>query len=226
MDTIKVVIVDDHPGVIELLQNCIDFHADIEIIGTASNGLEATLLAECKPDIMLMDCQMPLLNGKEATKQIKRANPEISILMITAEANGDDVMEAIAYGASGFLLKEWGSEKIILAVKEAMQNRVIIPSHATASISKLFKQSQLNWDKLLNSPSLLEKFPIPLTEREMEIAFLLLKKYSNSKIAAELYLSLGTVKNYLTSLYKKLGVCTRKEAVQFLESLFELKTVV
>ncbi|WP_164667939.1 response regulator transcription factor [Virgibacillus doumboii] len=218
MKNIAIGIVDDHPIIVDGFKTILELQDGYHVIGTASNGREAIDLAKKTPDIMLMDIQMPLMNGIEATRRIKKSHPEICIIMLTSYTHGNDVIEAIAQGASGFLLKDWETEEIIRAIREALANKSIqIPSSAADSITDLVNKGHVSSTKDLYDTTW-DGLDIHLSEREKEIAYLIAERYTNEQIAEELYLTLGTVKNYITSLYKKLNVSTRSEAIKILKN--------
>ncbi|WP_188455143.1 response regulator [Virgibacillus oceani] len=207
MDAIRIAIADDHPIIRDGFETILMLQDDFNVIGTASNGKEAIQLARLDPDVILMDVQMPVLSGVEATRIIKDKHPGIYILMLTSHTNGHDVMEAISNGASGFLLKDWETEKIITSIKDALTGKMQIPQTAASSIKELLH----SWHNENLHDKAWNKFG--LSEREMEIANLLVQGFRNAEIARKLFLSIGTVKNYTSSLYKKLEVRTRREAI-------------
>ncbi|GAB3069000.1 response regulator [Virgibacillus ainsalahensis] len=214
MEKLTIAIIDDQPLMVDGLRTILDLQEGFQVIGTANNGREALTLAKKQPHIMLMDVHMPIMNGIETTKQIKQEYPDIMILMTSSHTSGEDVIRAIANGANGYLLKDWETEQIIQAIWDVTQNKIPMPTFAGESIAKLFNSSQesgytmdYKWDS--------QNFP--LSKREKELAFFIMNRLTNEEIATELYLSIGTVKNYITSLYKKLGVRTRREAIKLLE---------
>ncbi|MCH1624589.1 response regulator transcription factor [Ferdinandcohnia quinoae] len=203
MKPIKIGIVDDHPIIRDGFKTILEIQDEFLILGTAKNGEEAIKLAESQPDVMLMDIQMPIMDGIEATKIIKKMNPTICILMLTSNSTGQEVIEAISSGASGFLLKDWETAKIIHSIKEALFGNFPFPWSTSSPSAKV---KSISWNQL----------PFPLSSREREIATLLILGYKNEQIASELFLSVGTVKNYITGMYKKFGVKSRRSAILYL----------
>ena len=135
MEKIKVMIVDDQTIIRDGLKSLLEAKADIDVIGLIENGEKACKFASSlKPDVILMDIRMPLLNGVEATKCIKKENPEIKIIILTTFDDDAYIIEAMRYGASGYLLKDIRSEKLYEAIKDSISDNIILPGNIALKI--------------------------------------------------------------------------------------------
>ncbi|MFA5470684.1 MAG: response regulator transcription factor [Acholeplasmataceae bacterium] len=199
---IKVMLVDDQAIIRNGLKSILSHHQDISVIGEAENGKDAYLLAyQLKPDLILMDIRMPIMDGVEATKIIKHEFPEIKILMLTTFDDDQYIIKAMNYGASGYLLKDIDIEKLKDAIFDAMNDHVILPNQIA---KKLFTHLP-TIDHHLNKDD--------FTSREQDIIKHLIQGKTNQEISDILYLSLGTVKNYMSTIYTKLDVTDRSNAI-------------
>lgn len=214
---IKVLLVDDQPLFVHSLAQVIQNRAeDIEIIGIASNGKEAVDIVQSQEiDIVIMDIKMPILNGVEATKQIARINPLVRIMMLTTFDEDAFVVEALRYGAKGYLLKTILPEEVITAIRALYAG---INQISPAIITKLTEKMLLSSDKQNASVGNVKtnSFPqwfLELTRLEKDILDLVVRGDSNKEIASSLNLAEQTVKNYLTNIYSKMGVHKRSQLV-------------
>jgi two-component system, NarL family, response regulator LiaR len=200
----KVLICDDQDIVRDGLELLLKLEPDIEIVGVASDGAEAVdLTAQKKPDLVLMDLKMPIMNGVEATREIKAKYPEVKVLVLTTYGTDEWVFDAIRAGASGFLLKDARREGVLEAIRGTIEGKNYIdPSVA----GKLFGEVTGTHKK----PATL--ITSKLTSREVEILTLLSRGLSNEDIAKQLFLSEGTVRNHISSIVVKLGVSDRTQA--------------
>lgn len=196
---LKILIVDDHQVVRRGLQMTIDAEKDMRVIAEASNGTQVlALIKKHKPDAVLMDLQMPEMNGVDALKQIRPEYPDLPILILTTFSDDAHVYAALRAGASGFLLKEMSGDDLVTAIRAAAQGK-----------------PQLHPDI---ARRLMARAPMPddpfdsLTERERGILKLLARGKSNKEIASELALTEMTVKGYVSDLFAKLGVNDRTQA--------------
>ncbi len=200
----KVIICDDQDIVRDGLELLLKLESDIEIVGIATDGSEAVEIAMCeKPDLVLMDLKMPVMNGIDATKEIKAKCPGVKVLVLTTYGTDEWVLDAIRAGASGYLLKDTPREGVLSAIRGTVTGKTYIdPSIA---------------GKILGEVSGTEKKPVTLitsklTEREAEVLNLLAKGLGNEDIAQQLFLSEGTVRNHISSIVDKLGVSDRTQA--------------
>ena len=208
-EKIKVMLVDDEQLIRSGLKIMLETYPDIEVIHQAGNGREA--FECCKkevPDVVLMDIRMPVSTGIEGTKLIKEAYPEVKIVMVTTFQDTEYIVEAMQYGASGYLLKDSSYEAIYDGIKVALSGKVVMD--ATVS------------EKLVMQPkapaSSIEKKDISsfgLTDREIELIRLVSQGLNNKEISEALFLSEGTVKNNISTILSKLALRDRTQLVIF-----------
>lgn len=202
---IRVLICDDQLMVREGLKTILsNAEVGIQVVGLARDGAEALdLIPKLKPDLVLMDLKMPVMNGVQATQQIQRDHPDVRVLILTTYDADEWVFDAIRAGADGYLLKDADQESLISAIQETASGRTIVDS---AVAGKLFDQIAHH------TPAQDTTLASKLSPRERELASLLAKGYTNTEIAEQLFLSEGTVRNYLSNLFAKLGVADRTQA--------------
>ena len=208
-EKIKVMLVDDEQLIRSGLKIMLETYPDIEVIHQAGNGREA--FECCKkevPDVVLMDIRMPVSTGIEGTKLIKEAYPEVKIVMVTTFQDTEYIVEAMQYGASGYLLKDSSYEAIYDGIKVALSGKVVMD--ATVS-EKLVMQPKApeNIEKKADISSL------GLTEREIELIRLVSQGLNNKEISESLFLSEGTVKNNISTILSKLELRDRTQLVIF-----------
>jgi DNA-binding NarL/FixJ family response regulator len=210
MKKIRVIIADDQSLIVEGISIIIGSQPDIEVVATAGNGARAVELVEVyKPDIVLMDIRMPEMNGIEALKEIKARFPKTIVLMLTTFDPDEYILGAFRNGADGYLLKDTSGDKLALAIRDANAGNITIPASIAARII-----AQIPKENRKNSLS-----DYNLTQREAEIAELICKGYRNDQLSREFGISMGTVKNYISSLYSKLEVSRRQEAIDIITGL-------
>jgi DNA-binding NarL/FixJ family response regulator len=191
------------------------------VVGTAANGVEALELVErLRPDIVLMDIRMPVLDGVETTKRMKVASPDVAILILSTYAETEDIVKCMAHGASGFLLKDIRSDRLVESIREAIRGELILPAAIAAKLAeRLRRMSSLLEDEKEHQQW--KQGGVRLSGREAEIARLLLKGWNNRQIASALYLSEGTTRNYVSTIYQKLGTSERALALVRLREALE-----
>jgi DNA-binding NarL/FixJ family response regulator len=216
MEKIKIAIIDDQTLMRDGLKTILDLEDDMEVVGTAENGKKGLeIVKTLKPDVVLMDIRMPELNGVEATRLIKELFPHITVLILTTFDDEEYIVDALCNGASGYMLKDMHGDKLIQAVRDGYEGNMIMQSNIAAKLAaRLSKSFSSN-----SQDSRLSADKFDLTEREMEIGALLSEGLTNKEISDKLFISLGTVKNYVTNLYSKLGVANRAAAVIQLRKL-------
>lgn len=202
--TIRLVIADDHQVVREGLRAVVSGGRDpIAVVGEASTGAEAIRLAEqLRPDVVLMDLQMPEVDGVEATRKIRAAEKAPAVLILTTFADDARIREAIQAGAIGYLLKDVAKEELLRAILAA--------AHGTPTLHPTAQRVLL---KQLTEPTA-SPFAA-LTSRERDVLRLIARGASNKEIATQLFLSVGTVKGYVSAILPKLGVQDRTQAALF-----------
>lgn len=202
---ISVLICDDQVMVCEGLKTILNnADAEIEVVGLAHDGAEAlAMIPRVQPDVVLMDLKMPVMNGVQATQKIREEHPGVHVLILTTYDADEWVFDAIRAGAQGYLLKDANQEALVKAIIDTAAGRT--PVDPTIA-GKLFKQVAHH------APDRDKTFKDKLSPRERELLSLLAKGYTNAEIAASLFLSEGTVRNYLSSVFTKLGVSDRTQA--------------
>lgn len=208
-EKIKVMLVDDEQLIRSGLKIMLETYPDIEVIHQAGNGREAFECCQIEvPDVVLMDIRMPISTGIEGTKLIKEAYPDVKIVMVTTFQDTEYIVEAMQYGASGYLLKDSSYEAIYDGIKVALSGKVVMD--ATVS-EKLVMQpkSQTTTDQQTDISS------FGLTEREIELIRLVSQGLNNKEISEALFLSEGTVKNNISTILSKLALRDRTQLVIF-----------
>ncbi len=202
--TIRVLIADDHPVFRFGMKALLSTEADMKIVGEASNGRETMkLAAELKPDVILMDINMPEVNGIEATRQIVRAHPEIAVLIVTM-LDDDSLFSAMRAGARGYLLKGAEGAETLRAIRAAAAGEAIFSPRVAERLVQFFSGPSTTSSK--------EPFP-DLTPREREILDLIAQGLTNNAISERLVLSPKTVRNQVSTIFSKLQVASRGEAI-------------
>ncbi|MFC3210348.1 MULTISPECIES: response regulator transcription factor [Planomicrobium] len=197
---IRILLVDDHEMVRIGVSAYLQAQEDMEVAGEAANGEEAVEMAlELRPDVILMDMVMPVMNGAEATDAIIREWPEAKIMIVTSFLDDDKVYPALKAGAVSYILKTSKASRIADSIRETMNGTPVLEPEV---MSKMMKQ--MRHERVLHED---------LTEREMEILLLLAHGYTNQEIADELYIALKTVKSHVSNLLAKLEVHDRTQAV-------------
>lgn len=204
---IKVMLVDDQIILAEGIKSVLETSGDITVCGVAPDGAEAVELAQsAKPDVILMDIRMPNMNGVAATKRIKEALPACKIIILTTFDDSDYILSAINNGASGYLLKDIGSTALIDAIRNAHAGDTILPS----KIAKKITDAAL---MVSSDREIKLKRAYGLSDREAGIAMMIADGFTNRQIASALKLSDGTARNYISTIYLKLGVENRLAAI-------------
>jgi DNA-binding NarL/FixJ family response regulator len=206
---IRVLLTDDQTIIRDGLKALLETSGSITVVGEAGNGQEACQKTELLlPDVVLMDIRMPVMDGVEATRRIKKDFPKTVVIVLTTFDDDEYIINAMTYGASGYLLKDIGGDKLIEAIRDGVNGHIILPGLVAAKITS----------------RLVGGAPAPVsqadfTEREIDIIRLMTQGKSNKEIAELLFLSVGTVKNYISQIYFKLDVSDRANAVLVFKKL-------
>ena len=201
---IRLLIVDDQLIVCEGLQKILSSEKDFEVVGIANDGQDAlTQVASKIPDLVLMDLKMPVMNGIITTRKIKEKFPAIFVLVLTTYDDDEWIFDAVRAGASGYLLKDTPPSELIEAIRGTLTGKSFVDPNITG--------------KLLNEiasrkPPSKNQTNFSLSEREQQILRLLAQGLSNADIAQQLYLTEGTIRNYTSEIFQKLGVSDRTQA--------------
>ena len=208
MDKIRILLADDHIVVREGIRRFIDREDDMEVVGEAGDGEEAVQLAtQLKPDVLVMDIAMPKLNGIEATKKIKTLCPAIAVLALTAYDYDQYIFALLEAGAAGYLLKDVSGQELTDAIRAVHGgDSVLHPTVARKVVERFRKPGAKPYD---------DKTLCLLTEREVEVLKKAARGMSNKEIADELLVSVRTVEASLGSIFNKMGVSSRTEAVVY-----------
>jgi DNA-binding NarL/FixJ family response regulator len=208
MEKVRVLLVDDHALFREGLAGIIDSQPDMQVVGEANDGLEACVKAqELKPDLILMDVQMPGMDGLEAARQIKQILPETVIIMLTVRDDDEKLFGALKNGAQGYLLKEIRSQSMLEMLRGALRGEAALsPSLAGRVLSEFRRLSKGGIQETENDGG--------LTEREHQVLVEAARGATDKEIAATLNISLNTVKTHVRNILSKLHVRTRREATK------------
>jgi two-component system, NarL family, response regulator DegU len=205
---ISVMVVDDHDLIREGLNRIISFEEDLLIVGQFKNGEEMlNSLKENIPDVVLLDINMPIKNGLDTLKILKKIYSNIKVVMLTVENDRKTIMEAIDIGADAYILKESAGTEIVRAIRSVYIGEKYIDNSLIKAIFLDIKKSNNNMIKNKETENLES-----LTNRELSILYEISKGLKNKEIADKLFLSEKTVKNYITSIFKKIKVDDRVQA--------------
>ncbi|WP_223556434.1 MULTISPECIES: response regulator transcription factor [Lysinibacillus] len=220
---IKAAIVEDQEILRKSLKIVIENISDIEIVGTAENGEEAIALCERENlDILLMDIQMPVMDGVKATEEIKKRWPNIKVIILTTFQDVTHVLNALNAGAEGYILKAVDPEYLVQGIKMVYHGGSLIPQQLAKEV---FGQIQLKNNSYTDQDHNSMIHPYDLNNQEIKVLKCLTQGLSNKDITEKMFLSMGTVKNYVSTIYSKLNVKNRSSAITkaMEESLIEDK---
>lgn len=206
MKKITILLAENHVVVRESIRRFLEREANFEVVGEAGDGEEAVQMAsQLKPDVIVMDISMPKLNGIEATKQIKALQPSAVILILTAYDYEQYIFPLLEAGAAGYLLKDVSSRELVSAIQTVHKGEAVLHPAVARKVMERLRQTKVE--------STGERALDLLTEREITILKMAARGMSNSDIAQELHLSVRTIESHLGSIFNKLGVGSRTEAV-------------
>lgn len=210
MKKYRVLLTDDHALFREGLAGIVSSQDDMQVVGEANDGLEAVIMAqEIKPDLILMDVQMPGMDGLEATRQIKQVLPETTIVVLTVRDDDDKLFEALKVGAQGYLLKDIRSHEMLSKLRAALNGDVALSPTLAGKVLTEFRRLSLNRRVDLDQGK-----DDSLTERETEVLSLVATGATDREVAEKLVISLNTVKTHMRNILSKLHVSSRREAAK------------
>jgi two-component system response regulator DegU len=221
--TVRLVLADDHTMLRESLRRSLESNG-LVVLGEASDGEEAArLVAELHPDVVLMDVSMPVLDGVEATRKIRRESPGTQVVMLTMHADQEVLVRALRAGAAGYLVKDCTTEDVVRAVQQAASGEATLsPEVAAAMLAEAHKPDEIAPSGgPASTPSRTGTAPPAMTSRpdnvisrrEEEVLQLIAEGASTTEVAERLFISVKTVKNHLASVYQKLDSRDRTQAV-------------
>ena len=203
MESMKILIADDHPVVREGLSAMLSRQPDIEVVGEAENGRECVeKTRKLRPDIVLMDLRMPEMDGVEAMRQIAATNPEVRFIVLTTYDNDEYIFKGIEAGARAYLLKDSPREELFKAIRAVHRGESLIQPAVAGKVLDRFAELSRQ-----------VQAPEALSDREVEVVKLMAEGAANKEIAASLHISESTVKTHIQTIFQKLGVSDRTGAV-------------
>ena len=205
MSECKVLIADDHVIVREGLIALLNMADDIKVVGEAADGREAIDMTEqLRPDVVLMDIRMAELDGVQATREIRARFPEVHVIALTNYDDDEYVFDCVRYGASGYLLKDVSPEDLVKAIKSAVRDESLVDPSVLNKVLTQFRQLTEDGSNHADDK---------LSTREQEVLEALTAGLSNKEIAQRLYIAEKTVKAHFSSIYRKMNVSTRSQAI-------------
>jgi DNA-binding NarL/FixJ family response regulator len=207
MSPIRVLLADDHRILREGIRALIEDQEDMQVVGEAEDGLETVKkVAKLQPDVVVMDIAMPLLNGLEATRQIRRDFPQVKVLILTMHDNEEYIRQVLAAGALGYVLKDAAARDLLGAIRTVNQGEAVL----SPAITRLVIEDYLRWGDIRP-----EDTTDGLTAREREVLQLIAEGYTNKEIAGIMSLSVKTVQSHRTNLMNKLDLHDRGELIKY-----------
>jgi len=215
---IKVLIAEEQGLFCDGLSAIIERTDDMKVIGNVDDGLKAIdRLKEIKPDVVLMNSHMPNMDGIKVTVYIKQHYPDIKVVLLTDKVEENLVIRGVNAGVDGFLLKALYAECLVDSIRMVMQGEVVFSGDVARILANRIRDLSHNKKQLFRVQ--LERLGYDFTDRKIDIAYLLAEGHSNQQIASKLFLSEGTVKNYISEIYNELNIHNRKKAITFLQQV-------
>lgn len=194
---INIILADDHQILLDGIKAILEQDPELKVVGTANNGLEVLeLLKTQSADVLLLDLQMPVMDGLEATTQITKLYPELKILMLTTNDEGSIITTIFKRGATGYLLKNASKETLIQGIKDAYEGKKVLSPHLTAKMIESLSEKPVKREGLIPK----------ITKRELEVIKLIAQSYTTQQIADQLFVSTNTVATHKRNLFVKMDV--------------------
>lgn len=207
VDKIRILIADDHTILREGIRSLLEAEADFQVVGEAEDGHAVLkMVDELRPHVVLMDIAMPLLNGLEATRQIKRHHPKVKVLVLSMHENEEYIRQVLACGAMGYILKDAAARDLIQAIRAVYQGEAVL----SPAITRLVIEDYLRWGDLQ-----VQNHADGLSPREREVLQLIAEGYTNKQIAEILCIAVKTVQAHRTNIMSKLDLHDRSELIKY-----------
>lgn len=212
MKKIKLLIVDDQTLMRDGLKTVLSLEEDFEVIATASNGVEAIKMAEkYRPDVVLLDIRMPEMDGVTCIKNIKQMYSDMKVIMLTTFNDEEYIIEALANGASGYFLKDIEIDKLVQTIRDCAEGKTVIPHDVALKLAEGLSKISSNKKREM------DKSELDFSAREFELSSMMVQGFTNKQISMMIHISEGTVRNYISNIYSKLGISDRTQAVLYLK---------
>ena len=212
-NVIKVLVVDDQEDLAREICSVLETDGTLKAVGIATDGFDALeKIATAQPQVVLLDIRMPNMNGVVATQRIKSEYPDVKVVILTTFDDSDYILNAINNGASGYLLKDIGSNALIDAVKNAYAGDTILPAKIARHIADAAKHVAADREIKLQRA-------FSMSDREVEIALMMYEGFTNRQISAALKLSEGTTRNYVSTIYVKTNSENRTGAIEAIKAV-------
>ncbi len=213
---IRVAVVDDQEMVRDSLRILLDAQADLEVVGMGKDGYDALRLVDTlKPDVLLLDIRMPIMDGVEATAALKKKSPDTAVVILTTFDDDEYVLKAIRNGASGYLLKSAGMEELAGAIRTVHSGGSLMTPEIATKAFRLFSELAKSGSAPAAASGPDQDIPSDLSRTELQIVALIGGGLSNKEVAGELGLGEGTVRNYISSILQKTGLRDRTQIAIF-----------
>lgn len=213
---IRVLIVDDDELMLSGLELIVQYEENMKVSGTARNGLQALdLIKQDKPDIVLLDLEMPVMNGLDCIVEIRKLHADLPILVLSSFGDDNHVYQGLAYGANGYVLKGTVFDKLGPIIRDVMNDQFVLSAEVGRRLAQ-FVMTRSDQTRKQSIARYLGQSTL-FTKHEQDLIQLLLTGLTNKEIAEELFFSVGTIKHKLTVIYEKIGVTSREDAIRYFE---------